>query len=89
MNHKRVKIGVIIALIGIFFAVTSYMYNQQLDYHLDEERNSYAYGLIDLNWYVIGIGIFIFIIGISYTVFSLISVGEINKPSKNQENIHN
>ena len=89
MKNKRVKIGVIITLIGIFFVLSSYLFIQELDFYLDEEGKSPAYGLIDFNWLVIGIGIFFFIIGIGYTVFSLMSDREINKTSKNQEQINN
>ena len=89
MKKRKIRIGVMIVLIGIFFAVSSYMFNQELDFYLDDEGKSPNYGLIDFNWYVIGVGIFIFFIGIGYTIFNLISDREINKPSNNQEHIHN
>ena len=89
MKNRRVKIGVIIALIGAFFMLSSYLFIQELNFYLDEEGKSPNYGLVDFNWFVIGLGMFFFIIGTGYTIFSFILDQGVNKTSKNQEHIHN
>lgn len=92
MKSRRVKIGVVITLIGIFFAVIAYISIQEIEneYIFAEEKSSadgYIMGVGILNRYIMGVGILTFIIGIGYTVFGLIPDKEINKSSKTHEHI--
>ena len=82
MKSRRVKIGVVITLIGIFFAVIAYISIQEIEneYIFAEEKSS-------ADGYIMGVGILTFIIGIGYTVFGLIPDKEINKSSKTHEHI--
>ena len=84
MINQRVKIGIILTLIGIFFALTSYISIQELenDYILNKEKSTtdrYLMGAEILNNYIMGVGILIFIVGFGFTVFGLIYDKEVNK----------
>ena len=79
MNNRKVQIGAIIALIGIFFAVTSYLSIQEMEENIFVESNSYTSGIALLNRYVMGIGILMSIFGTGYLGFGLILDKEIDK----------
>ncbi len=79
MNNRKVQIGVIIVLIGIFFAVTSYLSIQEMEDNIFVESNIYTSGIALLNRYVMGIGILLSIFGTSYLVYTLIIHKQIDK----------
>ena len=72
MNKKRIQLGVIITLVGIFFAVTSYLIIQDLENNIYSERNEYTKGIGILNSYTLVIGLLTSIIGIFYTFYGFI-----------------
>ena len=79
MNNRKVQIGAIIALIGIFFAVTSYLSIQEMEGNIFVESNSYTSGISLLNRYVMGIGILMSIFGTGYSVIGLYVDKKIDK----------
>jgi hypothetical protein len=94
MKIRKLKIGVIITLIGIFFTISSYISIQELenDYIFDKEKSTtdqYIIGAEILNNYIMGVGILIFIAGVGFTVFGLIADKKIYDSPKNHQHSKN